>query len=77
MWRRRSLNFPCVYAPAVPCDVTLDVDHHNDSGDFLKEPPAASVSMYYGKTAAFVVLILSQEASKQLASSMESGDDPM
>ena len=70
MWRGHLHNLSHVYALAVPCDVTLVVDHHNDCSDFLKKQLAVSVSMYYRKS---VVFILSQVASKQLASSVETG----
>ena len=40
----------------------------------LSESTAASLSVYYGKSAA-LMLILSQEAPKQLASSVVTGDD--
>ena len=48
--------------------VMLEVNNHDDSIDFPKERPAALLSMYYERSAALVVLILRQEASKQLAS---------
>ena len=55
------------YAPTVPHDaVTLEVNNHNDSSDLPEERPAASLSVYYGRSAALVVLILNREASKQL-----------
>ena len=47
----------------------LEVNIHDDSSD----QPAASWSVYYGRSAALVGLILNREASKQLASP---GDNP-
>ena len=60
-------------APTIPRDaVMLEVNNH-DSSDFLEERLAASLSVYYQRSAVLVVLKLSREASKQLASP---GDNP-
>ena len=49
------------------CICYARINNHNDSNDFLEEQPAASLNMYCGKSLG--VLMLSLEASKQLASS--------
>ena len=55
-------------APTVPRDtITLEANNHDDSSDFPEERPAASLNLYYERSVALVVLILSQEALKQLA----------
>ena len=65
----------CICAPSVPCGaIMLKVNNHDNSSDLLEEQPAASLSVYYGRSAALVVLILSREVSKQLASP---GDNPV
>ena len=50
--------------PTVPYGVTLEVNNHDESSDFLEEQPAA------------LLKVLNREALKQLASSMMTGDDP-
>ena len=56
----------------VPCNVSklLKVNNHHQSRDLVEERLANSLSVYYGEPVALAVLILSQEASKQLALSM-------
>lgn len=61
-----------VPATMVPRNVTLEVD---DSSDILEEWSATSLSVYYGGSAALIVLILSREARKKLASPVVTGDD--
>ena len=54
----------------IPCDaITLEVNNYNNSSDFLEKWPAASLSVYHRDEQ--VVLMLSREASKQLASPEE------
>ena len=55
----------------------LKVDNHDDCSDFLEEQPAALLSVYYGKSVVLVVLILSQEATKQLALLVVIRNDPV
>ena len=47
----------------------------DDCSDIMEERPAASLNVYYRKSAVLVVLILSREAPKQLAISVMTGDD--
>ena len=36
-------------------NVTLEVNNHDDSSDFLEGQPAGSLNVYYGKLAALVL----------------------
>ena len=60
----------CIWPHPVPCDDMCNVNNHNDYFFFL-EGMQALLHVYYGKS----VLILSQDALKQLASSVVTGND--
>jgi len=55
----------------------MGVNNHENSSGFLGKWPATSLSVHYGRSVVPVVLILSQEGSEQLVSSVVTGDNHM
>ena len=58
--------------PSIPCSLEYARNRQSRQLLLLSERTAASLNVYYGKSAA-LALILSQEAPKQLASSVVMG----
>ena len=51
----RIFDYSHAYAPMVLHNVTLEVNNHDDSNDFLEGWPASSLKAYYRKLAALVL----------------------